>query len=74
LLTKGATMALAIAAMLLVEWRVTDELAAAPLAIFGFVAAVSVLIGARALGSVVPSAPPPAMPEGQRAASWQAGQ
>ena len=57
LLVKGGAMALAIAAMLAVEWTVTDELALPPLVVFLVVAGVSVIVGARALRSIedVPS-------------------
>lgn len=51
-LVKGASMALAIAAMLIVEWQVSGELLAPPLVVFGLVALASVLIGMRALQSV----------------------
>lgn len=52
ILVKGASMALAIAAMLVVEWLVTDELLLPPLIIFATVALVSVVIAARALRSI----------------------
>ena len=42
ILVKGASMALAIAAMLIVEWLVTDELLLPPLVVFATVALVSV--------------------------------
>lgn len=51
-LVKGASMALAIAAMLLVEWQVTGELLAPPLIVFALVALASLLIGARALQGI----------------------
>lgn len=52
LLVKGGSMALAIAAMLVVEYLVTDELLAGPLVVFAIVALMSVAIGVRALRSV----------------------
>jgi hypothetical protein len=51
-LVKGASMALAISAMLVVEWQVTDELLVAPLVVFASMALASVLIGARALQGI----------------------
>lgn len=51
-LVKGGAMALAIAAMLLVEASVTDELALPPLVVFLVMAAVSIVVGARALRSL----------------------
>ncbi len=57
LLVKGASMALAIAAMLIVEWQVTDELLVPPLIVFVLVALASVLIGARALQGIDEQAP-----------------
>ena len=58
-LVKGASMALAIAAMLVVEWQVTGELLAPPLVIFALMALASVLIGARALQGIDEDAPAP---------------
>ena len=52
ILVKGASMALAIAAMLIVEWRVTDELLLPPLVVFAAVAVASVAILIRALRSI----------------------
>ena len=52
ILVKGGSMALAIAAMLVVEWLVTDELLSPPLLVFLAVAGISVVISARALGSI----------------------
>ena len=52
LLVKGGSMALAIAAMLVVEFLVTDQLALPPLVVFLVVAGASVVIGARALRSL----------------------
>ncbi len=54
ILVKGGSMALAIAAMLVVEWLVTDELLLPPLLVFLAVAVISVVISARALGSIAP--------------------
>jgi hypothetical protein len=51
-LVKGASMALAISAMLLVEWRVTDELLLPPLVVFAAMALASLAIGARALSAI----------------------
>ena len=48
-LVKGATMGLAIAAMLAVEAVITEELALPPLLVFLVMAGVSVVIGTRAL-------------------------
>ncbi len=59
-LVKGASMALAIAAMLVVEWLVTDELVLPPLLVFATVAVVSVAIAARALRSIDGVVPRPA--------------
>ena len=52
ILVKGASMALAIAAMLVVEWLVTDELLLPPLIVFAAVALVSVALAAQALASI----------------------
>ena len=52
ILVKGASMALAIAAMLIVEWLVTDELLLPPLLVFAAVALVSVGVAARAIRSI----------------------
>jgi hypothetical protein len=52
ILVKGASMALAISAMLLVEWQVTDELALPPLIVFASMAVLSAVIGLRALGGI----------------------
>ncbi|MEX1362061.1 MAG: hypothetical protein AB1Z98_02995, partial [Nannocystaceae bacterium] len=51
-LVKGGAMALAIAAMLIVEAAVTDELALPPLIVFLVMAGLSAAIGARALRSI----------------------
>ena len=51
-LVKGGSMALAITAMLGVEWLVTDELLLPPLLIFLAVAAISLVVCARALRSI----------------------
>jgi hypothetical protein len=51
-LVKGASMALAIASMLVVEWLVTGELLVPPLLIFALMALASVAIGARALQGI----------------------
>ena len=50
-------MALAISAMLLVEWRVTGELALPPLIIFATMAFLGLALGARALGAIDDDAP-----------------
>lgn len=55
-LVKGASMALAIAAMLLVRWQVTGELELPPLVMFTLVALLSLFLAWRALWSV--SGPP----------------
>lgn len=52
ILVKGGSMALAITAMLGVEWLVTDELLLPPLLIFSAVAAISLVVSAGALGSI----------------------
>lgn len=52
ILVKGASMALAIAAMLVVEWQVTDELLLPPLLVFATVAVISVILATRALRSI----------------------
>lgn len=52
ILAKGASMALAISAMLLVEWQVAGELALPPLLIFAAMAILSVVIGARAVMAI----------------------
>ena len=57
-LVKGASMGLAIAAMLVVEAVVTDELALPPLLVFLVMAGVGVVIGARALRSLDGAAEP----------------
>ncbi len=57
LLVKGASMALAIAAMLVVEWRVTGEMLPPPLVVFAAVAVASVAIAARALRSIAELGP-----------------
>ena len=57
ILVKGASMALAISAMLLVEWRVTGELALPPLVIFAVMAALSLGIAVRALLGIDEHAP-----------------
>jgi hypothetical protein len=49
---KAATMAAAIAAMLLVEWLTTGVFAAVPIALFGLTAVGSAAIGYRVYGSV----------------------
>jgi hypothetical protein len=51
-LVKGASMALAIAAMLIVEWQVTGELLVPPLIVFALMALGSMLIGVRALQGI----------------------
>jgi hypothetical protein len=66
LLVKGGSMALAIAAMLLVEAAVTDELALPPLVVFLVMAGLSAVVGVRALGSI-DDAPDPE-PAGRTAA------
>jgi hypothetical protein len=57
-LVKGASMALAISAMLLVEWQVTGELAVPPIVLFALLAVLSLLVGARALLAVREPGPP----------------
>ncbi len=52
ILVKGASMALAIVSMLLVEALVTDELALPPLVVFAFMAGASVAVGVRALQAI----------------------
>lgn len=52
ILVKGTSMALAIAAMLIVEWQVTGDLALPPLIIFSLMALLSVALGARALRAI----------------------
>ena len=51
-LVKGASMALAIASMLMVEADITGELALPPLLVFSVLALVSLVLGARALRSL----------------------
>ena len=60
-LVKGASMALAIASMLIVEWLVTDDLLVPPLMVFALTSLASVIIGVRALQSIdeMPAAPEP---------------
>lgn len=57
-LVKGGAMALAIAAMLIVEAAVTEELAVPPLVVFLAMAVISVVIGWRALGSIADTSEP----------------
>jgi hypothetical protein len=52
LLVKGTTMALAICAMLLAEWRVTDELALPPLIVFAVMAVLGLVLAARSTVAV----------------------
>ena len=52
ILVKGGSMALAISAMLVVEWLVTDELLLLPLLVFASVTVASIVIAARALRSI----------------------
>ena len=51
-LVKGASMALAISAMLVVEWMVTDELLVPPLVVFTLMALVSAALIVNGLGSI----------------------
>lgn len=59
ILVKGVAMALAIDAMLLVEWQVSGTLQAPPVILFAGVAVVSLAIGVRAVLSVEPMATAP---------------
>ena len=52
ILVKGIFMAFAIDAMLLVEWQVTDELAAPPILVFFVIAILSLALGVRAVRSI----------------------
>ena len=52
ILVKGIVMALAIVAMLLVEWQVTGELAAPPIVVFAVVAGLSLVIAVQAVRAV----------------------
>lgn len=51
-LVKGVCMALAIVAMLVVEWQVTGEALIPPMVIFGILALVSLAIGVRAVRAI----------------------
>lgn len=73
ILVKGGSMALAIAAMLVVEWLITDELLLPPLLVFLAVAAVSVVVSARALRSITATGGQP-MARGQLPADPVAAQ
>jgi hypothetical protein len=66
-LVKGASMALAIASMLMVEANITGELALPPLLVFSVLALVSLVLGARALRSLEAVHPRPAPSAAQRA-------
>ncbi len=66
-LVKGASMALAIASMLIVEADITGELALPPLLVFSVLALVSLALGARALRSIEAVPPRPALGTAQRA-------
>jgi hypothetical protein len=52
LLVKGIVMALAIVAMLLLEWRVTGEVALPPIVGFALIALLSLVLARRALRAV----------------------
>jgi hypothetical protein len=67
LLVKGASMALAIASMLLVEANITGELALPPLVVFAVLALISLALGARALRSIEFVVPQPTQGSAQRA-------
>jgi hypothetical protein len=59
LLVKGIVMALAIVAMLLVEWRVTGQLALPPIVGFALIALLSLFLARRALRTVDDDDPVP---------------
>jgi hypothetical protein len=52
LVVKGAAMGAGIAAMLIVEFLVTDDLQIVPIALFAAISAVSIALASRVYGSI----------------------